>query len=84
MRIRTCVCVLVWLVVAGVVAAQTSGNAQEPKLPYIPSLDLASMDKLADPCVNFYQYACGGWKKNNPIPADQTSCRCTESFIRTI
>ena len=31
------------------------------------------MDKTADPCVNFYQYSCGGWKKNNPIPPDQTS-----------
>jgi putative endopeptidase len=46
---------------------------QEPTLPYTPSLDLASMDKTADPCVNFYQYSCGGWKKNNPIPPDQTS-----------
>jgi len=44
-----------------------------PVLPYTPSLDLASMDKTADPCLNFYQYSCGGWKKNNPIPADQTS-----------
>jgi putative endopeptidase len=51
-------------------AAQTT---QEPILPYIPSLDLASMDKTADPCVNFYQYSCGGWMKNNPIPPDQTS-----------
>jgi putative endopeptidase len=47
--------------------------AQEAVLPYIPSLDLASMDKTADPCVNFYQYSCGAWKKNNPIPPDQTS-----------
>jgi putative endopeptidase len=46
---------------------------QEPTLPYTPSLDLASMDKQADPCVNFYEYSCGGWKKNNPIPPDQTS-----------
>ncbi len=73
MRIRLCVCVVVWLAVAGAVAAQATGQTQEPKLPYVPSLDLASMDKMADPCVNFYQYACGGWKKNNPIPADQTS-----------
>jgi putative endopeptidase len=48
-------------------------KVQEPVLPYYPSLDLSSMDKTADPCVNFYQYSCGGWKKNNPIPADQTS-----------
>ncbi|PYY20295.1 MAG: M13 family peptidase [Acidobacteria bacterium] len=31
------------------------------------------MDKSADPCVDFYQYSCGGWQKNNPIPPDQTS-----------
>jgi len=40
-------------------------------LPYAPSLDLAAMDRSADPCVEFYQFSCGGWMKNNPIPADQ-------------
>jgi endothelin-converting enzyme/putative endopeptidase len=40
-------------------------------LPYTPSLDVAAMDKSADPCVNFYQYSCGGWIKENPIPSDQ-------------
>jgi len=51
--------------------AGTKGN--EPALPYSPSLDLTSMDKKADPCVNFYRYACGGWQARNPIPPDQTS-----------
>jgi len=55
-------------------ASPASGSsAAEPTLPYSPSLDLTSMDKSADPCADFYQYSCGGWQKNNPIPPDQTS-----------
>ena len=42
-------------------------------LPYTPSLDIPSMDRTADPCVDFYQYTCGGWMKSNPIPGDQAS-----------
>lgn len=55
------------------VTAQDSGKAtgQDPAFPYTPSLDVKAMDKSADPCVDFFQYSCGAWNKNNPIPADQ-------------
>jgi putative endopeptidase len=48
-------------------------SSQPPVMPYTPSLDVNAMDKSVDPCFDFYQYSCGGWKKNNPIPPDQTS-----------
>jgi putative endopeptidase len=41
------------------------------ELPYTPSLDLAALDRSADPCLDFYQFTCGGWMKSNPIPGDQ-------------
>jgi putative endopeptidase len=53
-----------------VATESTAGPTSEPKKPI--SLDLSAIDKTADPCTDFYQYACGNWKKSNPIPADQT------------
>jgi len=46
-------------------------NAQQSK--YTPALDINAMDPSIDPCVDFFAYSCGGWIKNNPIPADQSS-----------
>ena len=46
-------------------------NAEAPAR--VPGLDLNSIDKTADPCVDFFQYACGNFSKLHPIPPDHAS-----------
>jgi putative endopeptidase len=61
--------------VASVAHAQSRPPVDRPyeTLPYTPSLDVRSMDRSVDACEDLYTFACGGWLKNNPIPADQTA-----------
>ena len=53
---------LLALATAGPAAAQSAYHQTKP-------LDPANIDRTANACVDFYQFANGGWLKNNPLPA---------------
>src|SRR5258708_17178505 len=48
-------------------------RAQPGAPPSASSLDMQFMDRAVDPCVDFYEFACGGWTKHQPIPADRSA-----------
>ena len=67
----------------GAAAHVLSADAQPlTELAYTPGLDLKAMDPGASACEDFYQYACGGWIKNNPIPPDRASWSVTDKLVQ--
>ena len=51
--------------------AQAQAAADSDKdYKLLPGLDEQLIDKRADPCTSFFQFACGNFSKLYPIPAD--------------
>ena len=48
-------------------------SAQTTPAAKSSGIDLGAIDRAASPCNDFYQYACGLWVRDNPIPPDQSS-----------
>ncbi len=52
-------------------AASQAALAADPPKPKIAGFDIGALDRTANACTNFYQFACGGWMAANPVPPDR-------------
>ncbi|KAI6175220.1 Membrane metallo-endopeptidase-like 1 [Aphelenchoides fujianensis] len=55
-----------------------------PGCIHTASLILNSMGTDVDPCTDFYQYACGNWIKQHPIPDDAPSVSNFENLSQDL
>ena len=72
MKSRAWILALAIAVAAPLLRAQSNTPA-ESKPALLPGLDKQLIDTAADPCTNFFKYACGNFPKLYPIPSDQSS-----------
>ena len=58
---------------AASIALSGQTTVSEQTRTQLHGLDPSLRDTSVDPCVNFFQYACGTWLKHYPIPPDRSS-----------
>lgn len=54
-------------------------NNSKTSCCFLANYLLESIDESAQPCEDFFQFACGTWLKNNRIP-DDSKYSCSQKF----
>ena len=67
---RVLLAISISLISVRMIAQSSSTQSSSQSLP--SGLDKRFLDTSADPCVNFFQYACGNFTKYYPIPNDRS------------
>jgi predicted metalloendopeptidase len=71
-------CLLVLIAVCAAAGCAVAPAGDELTKGEIAAEVKSAMDTTADPCHDFYRYACGGWLDGTELPSDQA--RWTRSF----
>jgi putative endopeptidase len=69
----TTILLTIVLAVPGVLAGQDKPQSSQKSYGPLPGLDEQLVDTKADPCSDFFRYACGNFSKYYPIPNDRSS-----------